>query len=221
MSARRKPKISLPKLACLESPKQENQARRLLATFHRSGARASEAPNVERLLKAGETAKIESFSEVVEVARGDQFEAVAVDLARMRIDDGPLARLRDRNQLDRDDKARNWALAEAGEKYRQDFFRAGLDPLRAIDPAKEVSAAYSPNGLWRCEARSKRYKTSAPLARLSRKISATRWRRLSATNASRSMSDGKSAPTRTPRWPARWRCSFYAGDWPRWRDITG
>jgi len=116
---------------------------------------------------------------------------------------------------------RNLALAEAGEKYRQDFFRAGLDPLRAIDPAKEVSAAYSPNGLWRCEARSKRYKTSAPLARLSRKISATRWRRLSATNASRSMSDGKSAPTRTPRWPAPWRCSSCAGDWPRWRDITG
>jgi hypothetical protein len=151
MSNRRKPKISLPKLACIESPKQENEARRLLATFRRSGARASEAPNVERLLKAGETAKIESFSEVVEVARGEQFEAVAVDLVRMRIDDGPLARLRDRNQLDRDDKARNWALAEAGEKYRQDFFRAGLDPLRSIDPAKEVSAAYSPNGLWRCE----------------------------------------------------------------------
>jgi hypothetical protein len=151
MSARRKPKISLPKLACLESPKPEKQARRLLATFHRSGARASESPNVERLLKAGEAAKIETFSEVVEVARGDQFEAVAVDFVRMRIDDGPLARLRDRNQLDRDDKARNLALAEAGEKYRQDFFRAGLDPLRSIDPAKEVSAAYSPNGLWRCE----------------------------------------------------------------------
>jgi hypothetical protein len=151
MSARRKPKISLPKLACLESLKPEKQARRLLATFHRSGARASEAPNVERLLKAGEAAKIETFSEVVEVARGDQFEAVAVDFVRMRIDDGPLARLRDRNQLDRDDKARNLALAEAGEKYRQDFFRAGLDPLRSIDPAKEVSAAYSPNGLWRCE----------------------------------------------------------------------
>jgi Domain of unknown function (DUF6456) len=149
MSARRKSKISLPKLACLEQP--ENQARGLLATFRRSGARASEAPNVERLLKAGETARIETFSEVVEVARGDQFEAVAVDFVRMRIDDGPLARLRDRNQLDRDDKARNLALAEAGEKYRQDFFRAGLDPLRSIDPAKEVSAAYSPNGLWRCE----------------------------------------------------------------------
>jgi hypothetical protein len=151
MSNRRKPKISLPKLACLESPKQEHQARGLLATFRRSCARASEAPNVERLLKAGETARIETFSEVVEVARGDQFEAVAVDFVRMRIDDGPLARLRDRNQLDRDDKARNLALAEAGEKYRQDFFRAGLDPLRSIDPAKEVSAAYSPNGLWRCE----------------------------------------------------------------------
>jgi Domain of unknown function (DUF6456) len=151
MPKRRKPKISLPKLACLEPPTRENQARRLLTTFRRAGARATEAPNVERLLKAGEAAKIETFSEVVEVARGDQFEAVAVDFVRIRLDDGPLARLRDRNQLDRDDKARNLALAEAGEKYRQDFFRAGLDPLRSIDPAKEVSAAYSPNGLWRCE----------------------------------------------------------------------
>ena len=151
MPNRRKPKISLPKLACLEPPTRENQARRLLATFKRSGARAAEAPNVERLLKAGEAAKIETFSEVVEVARGDEFEAVAVDFVRIRLDDGPLTRLRDRNQLDRDDRARNLALAEAGEKYRQDFFRAGLDPLRSIDPAKEVYAAYSPNGLWRCE----------------------------------------------------------------------
>jgi len=151
MPNRRKPKISLPKLACLEPPTRENQARRLLATFKRSGARAAEAPNVERLLKAGEAAKIETFSEVVEVARGDEFEAVAVDFVRIRLDDGPLTRLRDRNQLDRDDRARNLALAEAGEKYRQDFFRAGLDPLRSIDPAKEVSAAYSPNGMWRCE----------------------------------------------------------------------
>ncbi len=42
-------------------------------------------------------------------------------------------------------------MAQAGEKYRHDFFRAGLDPLGAIDPSKEVSAAYSPGGLWRCE----------------------------------------------------------------------
>ena len=151
MPKRRNPKISLPKLACLEPLTRENQAHRLLATFKRSGARAAEAPNVERLLKAGEAAKIETFSEVVEVARGDEFEAVAVDFVRIRLDDGPLTRLRDRNQLDRDDKARNLALAEAGEKYRQDFFRAGLDPLRSLDPTKEVSAAYSPNGLWRCE----------------------------------------------------------------------
>jgi hypothetical protein len=123
----------------------------MLASFRQSGYRAPDAPPLERLLKAGDAAKIETFSEVVEVARGDAFEAVAVDFVRMRLDDGPLARLRDRNQLDRDDKARNWALAEAGEKYRQDFFRAGLDPLRSLDPAQEVSAAYSPNGLWRCE----------------------------------------------------------------------
>jgi hypothetical protein len=151
MPKRRKANVSLPKFACMEPPTREKEARRLLATFRRSGDRAAEAPNIERLLQAGEAARIETFSEVVEVARGDEFEAVAVDFLRIRLDDGPLARLRDRNQLDRDDKARNLALAEAGEKYRQDFFRAGLDPLRSLDPAKEVSTAYSPNGLWRCE----------------------------------------------------------------------
>jgi hypothetical protein len=39
--------------------------------------------------------------------------------------------LRDRNQLDRTDKARNFALAQAGEKYRETFVRARLDPLRS------------------------------------------------------------------------------------------
>ena len=151
MNKRRKSKISLPKLACLEPPTREGQARRMLQTFQRAGYRAPEGPSVERLLKAGEAAKIETFSEVVEVARGDTFEAVAVDFVRMRLDDGPLSRLRDRNQLDRDDKGRNLALAQAGEKYRQDFFRAGLDNLRALDPSLEVSAAYSPGGMWRCE----------------------------------------------------------------------
>lgn len=151
MNKRRKTKISLPRLACLEPPTREKQARRMLETFHDTGYRKPEGPSVERLVKAGEAAKVETFSEVVEVARGDIFEAVAVNFVRMRMDDGPLARLRDRNQLDRDDRAKNLAMAQAGEKYRHDFFRAGLDPLSAIDPSKEVSAAYSPGGLWRCE----------------------------------------------------------------------
>ncbi len=151
MTKRRKTKISLPKLACLEPGAGERQARRMLESFRDSGYRKPEGPSVERLLKAGEAARIETFSEVVEVARGDKFETVAVDFTRIRIDDGPLARLRDRNQLDRDDRAKNLAMAQAGEKYRHDFFRAGLDPLRALDPSQEVAAAYSPNGLWRCE----------------------------------------------------------------------
>ena len=151
MNKRRKTKISLAKLACMEPPTQEKQARRMLETFRNSGYRKPEGPSVERLLKAGEAAKVETFSEIVEVARGDKFESVTVDFVRMRMDDGPLARLRDRNQLDRENRARNLALAQAGEKYRHDFFRAGLDPLRALDPSREVSAAYSPNGLWRCE----------------------------------------------------------------------
>lgn len=150
MNKKRKPKISLPKLACLETPSRTS-ARRALEKFHRAGDRACEGPNVERLIKAGEAARIETFSEAVEVARGDKFEAETVEMVRMRLDDGPLARLRDRNQLDRADKARNFALAQAGEKYRESFFRAGLDPLRSLDPSREVSAPYSPNGLWRCE----------------------------------------------------------------------
>ncbi len=151
MPKRRKSKISLPKIASLEPRAREAQAQRMLKNFRRSGYRAPEAPQVERLLKAGEAARIETFSELVEVSRGDKFETVAVDFVRMRIDDGPLARLRDRNQLDRDDKMRNLALAQAGEKYRESFFRAGLDPLRSLDPTREIGSAYSPNGLWRCE----------------------------------------------------------------------
>lgn len=146
----RKRKISLPKLACLETGSRE-EARKTLERFQRTGYRAPEGPSVERLLKAGESARIETFSETVEVARGDTFEAKTVEFARIRLDDGPLVRLRDRNQLDRADKARNFALAQAGEKYRESFFRAGLDPLRSLDPSQEVAAAYSPNGLWRCE----------------------------------------------------------------------
>jgi hypothetical protein len=150
MNKTRKSKITLPKLACLDTPTRA-AARKTLEKFARSGYRAPEGPSVERLLKAGDSARIERFSEVVEVARGDKFETATVDFVRIRLDDGPLARLRDRNQLDRADKARNLALAQAGEKYRETFFRAGLDPLRSLDPSQEVSAAYSPNGLWRCE----------------------------------------------------------------------
>jgi hypothetical protein len=146
----KKRKISLPKLACLDTSTRDG-ARKALETFHRAGYRAPEGPLVERLMKAGGAARIETFSEVVEIARGDKFENATVDFVRMRLDDGPLARLRDRNQLDRADKARNFALAQAGEKYRECFFRAGLDPLRSLDPAQEVAAAYSPTGLWRCE----------------------------------------------------------------------
>ncbi len=73
------------------------------------------------------------------MSRGDKFEAEAVDFVRMRLDDGPLARLRDRNQLDRDDKARNLALAQAGEKYRARFFprRTRSACVRSI-PSQEV-----------------------------------------------------------------------------------
>jgi len=150
MARPRKSKVSLPKLACLDET-GASKARKMLKTFQRSGYRAPEGPSVERLLQAGDTARIETFSEVVEVARGDKFEAVAVDFVRMRLDDGPLARLRDRGQLDRDDKGRNLALAMAGEKYRQMYVRSGLDPLHSLDPTREVASAYAPGALWRSE----------------------------------------------------------------------
>ncbi|WP_298354014.1 hypothetical protein [Rhodoblastus sp.] len=150
MSRPRKCKITLPRLASLETPSRES-ARRALQKFERAGARAPQAPSVERLLRAGGAARVETFSEAVEISRGDKFVTETVDCVRMRLDDGPLARLRDRNQLDRADKARNFALAQAGEKYREIFFRAGLDPLRTLDPSREVNAAFSPNGMWRCE----------------------------------------------------------------------
>ena len=150
MSRPRKARISLPQLSCLETPSRES-ARRTLKKFERSGARAPQAPSAERLLQAGGAARVEVFSEVVEISRGDRFLTETVDCVRMRLDDGPLARLRDRSQLDRADKARNFTLAQAGEKYRESFFRAGLDPLRTLDPAQEVKSSFSPNGLWRCE----------------------------------------------------------------------
>jgi hypothetical protein len=67
MNRRRKTKVSLAKLACMEPPTQEKQVRRMLETFRNSGYRKPEGPSVERLLKAGEAAKVETFSEIVEV----------------------------------------------------------------------------------------------------------------------------------------------------------
>jgi hypothetical protein len=61
MNKRRKSKISLPKLSCLEPAPGERQARRMLQDFGNSGYRKPEGPSVERLLKAGEAAKIETF----------------------------------------------------------------------------------------------------------------------------------------------------------------
>ncbi|HUO54844.1 MAG TPA: hypothetical protein VMU18_08895 [Rhodoblastus sp.] len=150
MSKTRKAKVTLPQLACLDTPARES-ARRQLNKFHRAAPREVEGPNVERLTQAAGAARVEAFSDVMEIARGDKFVSETVENIRMRLDDGPLARLRDRNQLDRADKARNVALAQAGEKYRESYFRSGLDPLRSIDPSQEVRAAFSPNGLWRCE----------------------------------------------------------------------
>ncbi len=161
MAKRKKAKISLARSALSDavattSPASDGgakDAKALLRRFAREGYRAPQAPSPERIMRARGTARIERFSEVVEVARGDKFEPAAVDFVRMRVDDGPLSRLRDRNQLDKTDRLANLALARAGEMYRDSFFRAGLDPLRALDPTQEIAGGRGgPVGLWRSEA---------------------------------------------------------------------
>lgn len=139
---RNKNNISLPKLACLEPP-EHKAARQLIKSLTRSGE--AQTPSIERLVHAHGAAKLEKFTETDACGRDSE-------KARLRLDDGVLARLRDRGQLDRADKTLNAALAAAGEKYREDFYRAGLDPLRSADISTEIRVAFTPDGLWRSEA---------------------------------------------------------------------
>lgn len=139
----KKRKISLAELACLETPSRAG-ARRTLEKFARSGARA-DGPQCRAHFESRRVRADRNLFRGRGGSRDDRFETAKVDFVRMRLD-GPLSRLRGRNQLDRTDKARNFALAQAGEKYRESFVRAGLDPLRSLDPSQEVSAVYSPNG---------------------------------------------------------------------------
>lgn len=139
---RNKNNVSLPKLACLEPPERKS-ARQIIKTFTRAGE--GDAPPLERLVHAHGAARLEKFTETD--ASGHETAKT-----RIRLDEGVLARLRDRGQLDRSDKALNAALAAAGEKYREDFYRAGLDPLRSADLTSEIHVAFTPDGLWRSEA---------------------------------------------------------------------
>ncbi len=104
-----------------------------LKSFRRSGFRAPDGPTPERLLKAGGHARVENFSEVVEVSKGDKFEPVAVSMIRMRIEDSPFERMCARKQLAPKDPALNLILARAGIQYREARAKAGLEGIKSVD----------------------------------------------------------------------------------------
>lgn len=127
-------------------------ADKMLRTFRRKGATVAEVPTVERLMHAGEAVRIETYSRSVEVVRDGRAIADTVAAQRLRIDDGPLARLRTRGLLatGTDAAQRNAILGDAGERYRRHWYHAGLDGLRTLDISRErVSGGQS--GLLRTE----------------------------------------------------------------------
>ena len=173
MSKRRKPKISLP-----NSPAWSRRNRKIrraacwrISPLGRS--RFGRRPMSNACSRRARRRRSRLFPKSSK-SPAATIRNVAVDFVRIRLDDGPLARLRDRNQLDRDDKARNLALAEAGEKYRQDFFSRRTRSL-ALDRSspRKSPPPIRPTVSGAAKARSRRCKNSAPRARLSRKISAT------------------------------------------------
>ena len=97
-------------------------------------------PAPERLARAGDAARVEDFDDDGAVGK------------RLRIEEGLIARLGARGQLDPGGDL-NLVLAFAGEKYCELFYRAGFDPLRARDPTVEVQSAHGSVTLFASEAR--------------------------------------------------------------------
>jgi hypothetical protein len=124
-----------------------------LRSFRSRGETAPEVTTPERLLRAGGTARVEAFDRAVEVERDGRTRVETVVAHRIRIEDGPLARLRARNQLasGHDAAVRNAALAAAGERFRAHWHNAGLAPLNAIDPSRERVSGGNMAGLLRTE----------------------------------------------------------------------
>ncbi len=103
------------------------------------GETSPEVTTPERLLQAAGRARVEAFSRPVEVERDGRAETETAEAYRIRIDDGPIARLRARNLLavGPDAAVRNALLAAAAARYRQHWYLAGLYALNAIDFMRE------------------------------------------------------------------------------------
>jgi len=119
-------------------------AARALHRFRFAGARASDVPTPERLVRASGNASVERFSEAIEIDRDGRPESTTVEAVRIRVCDAPLDRLAARRQLAPNDPERNQLLYRAGQAYREAWFKAGLSPLRAVDPGREPTSSGPP-----------------------------------------------------------------------------
>lgn len=111
-------------------------ADKTLRALRRKGLAVAALPTRERLAHAGDAVRVEAEASSATARRGGRAEVAS---PRLRIDDGPLARLRARGVLATGaDKARlNTILGDAGDRYRSHWYGAGLDGLRSLDISHE------------------------------------------------------------------------------------
>lgn len=150
--ARRKKPISLAPVPSLTRA----AAVRALRKFSATGYRQPEGPTPERILQSSGGAAIETFSESVEVYRDGQIEPDAIDLTRVRIDDSVLGKLKSRSLLNQgkseDEAGLNLVFFEAGSKYYELWYRAGLQPLGAAQLEPAATPGFSGKCFFKCEA---------------------------------------------------------------------
>lgn len=113
-----------------------NPAKTTLRAFQDSEEVAPAVPTPERLTKAGDHWNIEEAISVEEVTGQDgRPKTEEIVRKRIRLDDGPLARLATRGLLAPGDKFINMALRAAGEKYAE-LWMEGTPSLGAMDMSK-------------------------------------------------------------------------------------
>lgn len=138
-------KISLAPISAARTPSAAlRAATKEIAQFQNTGYRRPDGPTPERLLRADGGVTVEIFTEVVEIARGDKFEAVPVDLVRMRADCSPLARLRRQKLISE-------PLYLAGERLYADWYKAGLSTLRSANLAGPGGGGFGPRMMFASE----------------------------------------------------------------------